>query len=290
MPDDIRISLSFRHHRKRKKLFQRLGDKGIRSLIDFWSTVAEQNPTGILTDYSSEDIEIDAGWNGEPGDFIKNIIEIGFLDKINNGYSLHNWDIRQPWVFKSDERSDKARFSRMAKTHKKIFENLHRNGVRAISKKDYLAITSPQRVVNAALTKSNDTLTPAPEPEPEPDPDPTPSYKKICAKLIKKINELGQKKFRLVKTNFDFIIPRLKDGFTEADCLVVIDNKYLDPNFSMQYFKPETLFRKSKFEGYLNEDPKMYKKFGSKKIDGNNHFKGNVYVGTPREDIDWLDD
>ncbi len=97
--------------------------------------------------------------------------------------------------------------------------------------------------------------------EPKPKPNPKEINKEICTRLIQKINELSGKNFRLIQTNFEFITPRLNEGFTEQDCLTVITNKNIDPNFSLQYFKPETLFRKSKFEGYLNEDPTQYRSF-----------------------------
>ena len=186
MPDDIRISLSFRHHRKRKKLFQRLGENGVLALIDLWCTVAEQNPTGVLIGYSKEDVEIDAEWKGESGLCVKNILEIGFIQETKNGFYLHNWDIRQPWVYKSDERSDKSRFSRMAKIYPDIYQQLHIDGVRAISKKDYLEITSVQRFVNAPLTKTNDSLTPAPAPTPVPTPTPVPDPVPNPAPKVKK--------------------------------------------------------------------------------------------------------
>ena len=79
-------------------------------------------------------------------------------------------------------------------------------------------------------------------------------YSEVAKRLILKINALSGKNFRIIQTNIDFIVPRLKEGFTESDCETVIENKFKDPNFSMQYFKPETLFRPTKFEGYLNEN------------------------------------
>lgn len=114
MSTDIRLDTSFRFHRKRKKLFMALGAEGVLSFIDLMLATAEQRPAGVLEGYDISDIEIEAGWNGNPGQFVQTLLEIGFLDKDDLGtFSLHNWDIRQPWVFNSEERSDKCRLSRM---------------------------------------------------------------------------------------------------------------------------------------------------------------------------------
>jgi uncharacterized phage protein (TIGR02220 family) len=99
--------------------------------------------------------------------------------------------------------------------------------------------------------------------------------KKIAHRVILAINKLANKKFILSKTNENFIIPRLNEGFTEADCMKVLNNKIQDPNFDKQYFKPETLFRPSKFEGYLNEDPTTYKPFNK----GTRNGKVKNYTG-----------
>ncbi len=178
MPEDIRISLSFKNNRKRKKLFKKLGADGIISLIDLWLSVAENRPSGILTGYDQDDIEIDACWNGKSGDFFKAILECKFINENNGVYEMHNWSTRQSWVFASENRSDKARFSRMAKTHKDLYEKLKSEDVNAISKIDYVELTNAQRSVNESLTDRERTVeevvTPAPAPAPSPDPSPTP--------------------------------------------------------------------------------------------------------------------
>jgi len=180
MPDDIRLSLSFKTHRKRKKLFMRLGADGVLALLDFWMTIAETKPTGVLENYTGEDVEIDAGWNGEPGIFVSALIELGFLDIMEGGFVLHNWDIRQPWVFNSEGRSDKCRFSRMAMTHPEIYERLKKDGVTSISKRKYVRLTSAQGNANDSLTirSTNKPIRSTPAPAPDPNPVPTPIVNK----------------------------------------------------------------------------------------------------------------
>lgn len=54
----------------------------------------------------------------------------------------------------------------------------------------------------------------------------------------------------------DFVVARLNDGWTVADCKKVIDNKLADKWFkdNPKYLCPKTLFCKTNFEGYLNEE------------------------------------
>lgn len=58
------------------------------------------------------------------------------------------------------------------------------------------------------------------------------------------------------KANISVIRARLNDGYTVEDCKRVIDTKagqWLNNPDMVKYLRPETLFRPSKFENYLNE-------------------------------------
>ena len=78
----------------------------------------------------------------------------------------------------------------------------------------------------------------------------------IARRVLSYLNEVGGKKFTATEANLSPIIARLKEGHTEVDCNKVIDIKAQDPDFQDKYFRPVTLFRASKFEGYLNERSK----------------------------------
>ena len=84
----------------------------------------------------------------------------------------------------------------------------------------------------------------------------------IADRLIEYLNECAQKNYRLIDSNRRNIINRLKDGYTEQECEYVIRNQSaLWKGTEMElYLRCETLFRPSKFEGYLNAPPfKIYK-------------------------------
>jgi uncharacterized phage protein (TIGR02220 family) len=75
--------------------------------------------------------------------------------------------------------------------------------------------------------------------------------------IIDYLNLKTGKKYRHSKAHMAVIAARLKEGFTPDDCKHVIDTKtaqWLNDE-KEKYLRPETLFRPSKFEGYLNEKP-----------------------------------
>ena len=81
-------------------------------------------------------------------------------------------------------------------------------------------------------------------------------YKEISKNILSYLNEVGDRSFTPIPSNLENIIARLNDGHTEEECKQVIDIKWRDNDFDKKYFRPVTLFRASKFEGYLNERPK----------------------------------
>lgn len=73
------------------------------------------------------------------------------------------------------------------------------------------------------------------------------------------LNEVTGKRFNPRKDSTRKpIAARLRDGYSVKDCIAVIDCKVAqwskDPRMR-PYLRPETLFRASKFEAYLNESP-----------------------------------
>ena len=110
MNKDIRLAISFKGHRKRKKLERMLGPGATGYLIDLWITVAQGNPKGILMDWDEDDIACSAGWEGDPAVFIDALTKCGFIK--NNGlgcFEIHDWEDHQGYVCKSKERSEQAK-------------------------------------------------------------------------------------------------------------------------------------------------------------------------------------
>lgn len=81
--------------------------------------------------------------------------------------------------------------------------------------------------------------------------------------VIDYLNEKTGKKFKHTDSNKRLVLARHKDGnYTVDDMKQAIDNQcaaWLNNPEMNQYLRPATLFRASKFEGYLNNGPKQSK-------------------------------
>ena len=71
---------------------------------------------------------------------------------------------------------------------------------------------------------------------------------------IHHLNEKSGKKFRETQTNLDFVVNRIKEGGVDIDGIKKMIDRQVDlwkGNSDMeQYLRPETLFNKTKFDGY----------------------------------------
>lgn len=107
---DIRLAVSFKGHRKRRRLRMLLGAGSTDYLIDLWINTATNHPDGVLTGMDAMDVALEAGWEDDPEKFVSAMRESGFLDQDGNGtYRLHDWEDHQPWVVDSEKRSAKAK-------------------------------------------------------------------------------------------------------------------------------------------------------------------------------------
>lgn len=100
---------------------------------------------------------------------------------------------------------------------------------------------------------------PAPAPEPKPkDGGKADQAAKVADEIIEFMNKLSGKRFRKIESNRKGIRARLAEGYTEMDAYTVVKRKWAEWKGTdmEQYFNPETLFRPSKFEKYLNAPDK----------------------------------
>ena len=111
MNSDIRLAVSFRGHRKRKRLRLLLGPGSTDYLIDLWIATAMTHPSGILQGMDETDIALEAGWDGiEPDTFVSALMECGFLEKDERGgYFLHDWSDHQGYAIHAEQRRANAR-------------------------------------------------------------------------------------------------------------------------------------------------------------------------------------
>jgi hypothetical protein len=172
MAVDIRICTSFPGHRKTLKLIRRLGAEAVLCLLRLWTYTREYRFDGVLSGMDIEDIEIAAGWNGEPGRFVVECKDIGWLDLRDDGaYECHDWIDHQPWAIGEDIRADEARFKRLAQVVPAEYKRLKDLGVTRISKLDYEAarrssgLFASEQPAGSRHTAGSNPSPSSPEPE-----------------------------------------------------------------------------------------------------------------------------
>ena len=116
MNTDIRIAVSFKGNRKRKKFRMLLGDQlATDYLLDFWISVATDKPSGDLSGLDNLDICLMAGWEGDCDLFVNSLYDAGFLDKTETGYKVHQWEEHNGYASAAAARSDKSRKAAVAR-------------------------------------------------------------------------------------------------------------------------------------------------------------------------------
>ena len=83
----------------------------------------------------------------------------------------------------------------------------------------------------------------------------------VISFIINYLNEKTNKKFKIAKSNTQFINARLDDGYTVEDFVRVIDLKtkqWLNTQHD-KYLRPSTLFNAEKMEAYVNEKENINK-------------------------------
>ena len=88
----------------------------------------------------------------------------------------------------------------------------------------------------------------------------------LVDEVVEYLNEKSGKNYRVTPSTSSLILARISEGFTKDDCFTVIDNKVATWKGTEweKFLRPDTLFRASKFQGYLNEKPVEKKHAGSK--------------------------
>ena len=196
MNTDIRLNVNMLRHPKTVKLKRRLGPDAVLCLLSLWLWSAQYRPDGILSGMTDEDIDIAAGWNNnelndrsttvnEPLNdrsiFVETLVDLRFIDDENGEYALHDWTDHNGYAASAVDRSDKSRFSRMAKTHSHIYAELKEKGVTSITAEEYHKLTTVKRPFNDSLTTVQRETTNRLSPSPLPSPLPLPKEKTLEA-------------------------------------------------------------------------------------------------------------
>lgn len=109
MADDVRIATGLRNHRKTKRLKRQLGTEGCWALVCLFLWAGEERWTGDLSGLSDADIEDEAGWEGEPGEFVAALIAVRFMVGEAGTRSIHDWAEHNPYAASKGQRIEKGK-------------------------------------------------------------------------------------------------------------------------------------------------------------------------------------
>ncbi|MBI9093116.1 MAG: hypothetical protein JEZ12_28225 [Desulfobacterium sp.] len=120
MNKDIRVAVSLTSHPKAILLMRKLGPEAFYNLIRLWTYTAMNKPDGKFTGDAEDvcdEIEIGAGWSGTPGTFFQTLQgkKTRFLDKIDGGFELHDWEEHNEYVTHAKKRSERAKIGASAR-------------------------------------------------------------------------------------------------------------------------------------------------------------------------------
>lgn len=176
MNTDIRLAVSFRGHRKRKRLRLLLGPGSTDYLLDLWIATAMNHPDGILTGMDETDIALEAGWEGEPQAFVAALLECRLLEKTEHGYALHDWAEHQAYVVHAEDRKTQAKNAAAKRWAVRTAPVMptgcgeHGEGIAASN-----VSAGSELATGNAHAKSGNAPSPSPIPSPSPVPAPDPS-------------------------------------------------------------------------------------------------------------------
>ncbi len=115
MPD-INIDVSFPEHRKVKRTVGLLGRGSDVLPIRLWLYCGRQHPDdGKLIGYSEQEIESVCDWWGEKGKMVEVFLAVVWLERIENGFQVHDWLEHQGHLMAYKKRASEAAKVRWSK-------------------------------------------------------------------------------------------------------------------------------------------------------------------------------
>jgi hypothetical protein len=109
----INVDLNYFTHPKTTRLIRLLGEGAEAFPIRIWCYCGEHMPEdGVMRGFRVSEIELIAGWKGEPGKALKALKTVGFLDKKGKDYGVHGWLEYQGHLGVMQRLSDRARKKR----------------------------------------------------------------------------------------------------------------------------------------------------------------------------------
>lgn len=111
MADDFRIKQGFTRHPKTIRLRRRCGADGVLSFIDLldFCSRTDGRELGDLSGMDTEEIEIAANWDGQPGALVEALVSVGYIDGEPGTYLVHEFAEHNPHVAQKPARAAAAK-------------------------------------------------------------------------------------------------------------------------------------------------------------------------------------
>lgn len=106
---DVRLQVGYLRHPKIVRLRAKLGDAAVLAVLEMWLYATQHASTDGVLALDAEQIEAVAGWNGEPGALVDELVHLGLLDEASHGLGVHNWELHNKWQAGEEARRERGR-------------------------------------------------------------------------------------------------------------------------------------------------------------------------------------
>lgn len=181
---DFRVDTVFFRHNKTKLLKRMLGWEGVVALMKLWAYASDCKYDGDHV-FTADDIELAVDWDGEPGALVAALGSeqpyIRFIDPVDGGYVIHDWEEHNAYAATAGTRTDAARNAANARWKKRRGVSSDAAPCPGDNAHDADNDAGNGTHDAGAYAQHNAKHAPGNAPSPSPSPVPSPSTKEINA-------------------------------------------------------------------------------------------------------------
>lgn len=129
----LNVDCDYFDHPKVRRLIGLLGKGSEVMPLRLWAYCGKFHPgDGRLTGYSAQEIESCIGWWGQPEALVSALEKVGFIERDDAGYHVHDWIEHQGHIVAFREKGKalaEARWAKARNTHSIAASNAHSNAL-----------------------------------------------------------------------------------------------------------------------------------------------------------------
>jgi uncharacterized phage protein (TIGR02220 family) len=226
----VKVFTNFYTHRKTMRLRASLGDDAFWIVPRLWAYAAENQPDGDFASYTDGEIAGLIGYNKDASSMLQALLQAGFMD---SDRKIHDWADHNGY---HQGFSDRARAAAKARWDKQ----------KERTKEKGEEMKGEDRI-GEETSNASSMLQASPKHEK------IDRYHKDCRAVLHFLNETACVHYREVDANLRVISERLFEPDVTLEGVKAMiqrqSRKWRGTEYA-DYLRPETLFRKSKFDGY----------------------------------------